>query len=311
MVTTAPSIANHVEQAGIATISFDFSLTFVCASTRRCRAARLRPYGSASSISPWLPDLANSLAVDGDDVHRRFRQPRNPIDEAALKSLGVERGENVAQSVAAAKPSAKGRNRRNRFSFASPNCEIAVKLSAPASTPSSATSKNLIQGIDDFPRLPSAAQIAEMTKKTRSPQQLQNPPNPSRTSRNHREYTTDSAIQPFVTKSFTINLAWHAVLQLLRQDLFCKESRLALRAAGLCSWRPCPSSGRARPETILFRFAVLTASARTLAKPVTKFDIMFVVNRDAGGYRFPARPRAGLPSSLMTTSNVETIPCSA
>jgi len=40
MVTTAPSIDGMSRRTGMATISFDVSLTLVCPRTRQCRAAK-------------------------------------------------------------------------------------------------------------------------------------------------------------------------------------------------------------------------------------------------------------------------------
>ena len=48
MVTTAPSIASMSSSAGMATISFDFSATLTCPSTRRWRAAKAETMWIAS-----------------------------------------------------------------------------------------------------------------------------------------------------------------------------------------------------------------------------------------------------------------------
>src|SRR5579863_7582488 len=114
------------------------------------------------------PRPANSLAVDGDDVHRRFRQPRNPIDEAALKSLGVERGENVAQSVVRRRAVGEGQKSAQQVQFLLSEPRDRREAVRPGKHAKQRQKQNLIQGIDDFPRLPSVRQIAEMTKKTRS-----------------------------------------------------------------------------------------------------------------------------------------------
>jgi len=51
-------------------------------------------------LSPGLPvAAAQGLAVDGDDVSGKSAQRRNPVDETALESLGVEHGKDVAKLI--------------------------------------------------------------------------------------------------------------------------------------------------------------------------------------------------------------------
>jgi hypothetical protein len=57
---------------------------------------------------------------------RRLGQRRGPGDEAALESLRVERGENIAQMIMRGRAVAIGRNRRRRSSFFSPKRAMSV-----------------------------------------------------------------------------------------------------------------------------------------------------------------------------------------
>src|SRR5918994_5721538 len=122
MVTMAPSIASMSSSFGIATISFDFSATLTWPSTSRREGGNHMDGGFPAL---FLIRAAHRLAVGRDHPGRSAGQRRHPGDEAVLKLLRIERGEDVAELIM--RRSANGRNRRRSASFFVPKRAISTK----------------------------------------------------------------------------------------------------------------------------------------------------------------------------------------
>ena len=134
----------------MATISFDFSFTFVCASTRRCRAAKAETIWIGALDFALAPDRRTGLAIDGDDFDRRLGQRGDPIDEAALVCLGVQRGEDVAQRVMRRCPIGKRQKPTQQPQFLLPEPRDACEAIRAGKHRKQRKKQHLIKGIDDL-----------------------------------------------------------------------------------------------------------------------------------------------------------------
>ena len=160
-----------------------------------------------------LAGAARGLAVDGDHLAlARAGQRGDPGDEAALERLGVERGEYVAEVIVRRRSVAKRPEpaQERELLLAEPG-DVDEGLS-PGQHRQKAQQKHLIERIHHLAALARVRQILEIAQKddrfAKRPQ--------SAALRVHRilrqpnqRITTDSALQPFVTHSFT-RLPWDA-----------------------------------------------------------------------------------------------------
>src|SRR4051812_1468920 len=99
-----------------------------------------------------LAGAARGLAIDGDHLGRRSDQRSDPGDEATLERLGVNRGEDVAQVIMRRRPIAKWPEAAQKRELLRPEPGDINKVSAPASTPSSANKSTSSSGYTTLPR---------------------------------------------------------------------------------------------------------------------------------------------------------------
>ena len=138
MVTTAPSIDSMSMRAGMATISSDFSFTFVCASTRRCRAAKAETmWMGAFALPADRRTLLPSMAMSSTGV----LVSAAPNRQSSAGSLGVERGEDVAQLSWAVFRQRTDETDAAASASSRPNRAMPAKPSAPARTANSDKSR--------------------------------------------------------------------------------------------------------------------------------------------------------------------------
>ena len=88
---------HHVEQRGIGDdlICVHPDLT----EHEALASSKGRDYVDRLSRTPLLIGTSRGLAVEGNDIRRRFRQCCDPNDETSLEGLRVEVGENIAKMV--------------------------------------------------------------------------------------------------------------------------------------------------------------------------------------------------------------------
>jgi len=106
---------------------------------------------------------AHGLAVDGDDFERRLGQRGDPIDEAALKRLGLQSGEDIAQRVMWRRPVRKGQKATQQSQFLFPEPRDARETIGAGKHPKQRKQQNLVKRIHNLPRLPGIRQSAEVT----------------------------------------------------------------------------------------------------------------------------------------------------
>jgi hypothetical protein len=167
MVTTAPSIAIMSSRAGMATISFDFSLTLVCASTRRCRAAKAETIWIGALDFVLAPDrrtVLPSMAMTSTAV---LVSAGDPIDKAALERLSVQRGEDIAQRVMRRRPIHKGQKPTQQIQLLLPKPRDACEAIRAGKHRKQRKKQHLVKRIDNLPSLPGIRQSTEITQKRR------------------------------------------------------------------------------------------------------------------------------------------------
>ena len=140
----------------------DFSFTFVCASTRRCRAAK------AETI--WIGALDFALAPDRRTVLPSMAMTSTGVLVSAATQSTKQRWNASASSVAKMSPSVS--------CGGVPSAKAETDAAASVSSPRTARclrairagkhrkqrkKQHLIKGIDDLPRLPKIRQSAEIT----------------------------------------------------------------------------------------------------------------------------------------------------
>src|SRR6516162_7156993 len=205
VVMMAPSITNMSRSAGMAMISLDLSATLTWPSTRRWRAAK--------ADTMWIAAFAPFLLAE----------PRNVLPSMATTSADTpislatqatkRRWNSALSSVAKMSPrwscdgvpSRNGRNRRRNAIFFWPNRAISTKVSAPASTASKHNSSTSWSGQITLPRCLGSGKSLKHPKKTIASPYAADPATASiaPSANRIRRITTDSALQPFVTRYFT------------------------------------------------------------------------------------------------------------
>ena len=149
---------------GIATISFDFSVTFNLSEHEPLPGRKGRNHVDRR-FSPFLVGGSPyRLAVDGDDLGRSAGQRRHPGDEALLELVGIQRREYVPQMVVGRRAIGEGQKPAQQVQFLCPETgDIGERLRARQHS-QEAQKQHFLQRVHHLRRLLRVRQVPEMLK---------------------------------------------------------------------------------------------------------------------------------------------------
>jgi len=103
----------------MATISFDLSLTLVCARTRRCRAAKADTIWTCV-LAALAPGASRGFSIDGDDLRRGPGQAADPGRETLAEGGRIQCGEDITQMIVARRAVGEGQETPQQIEFLVP-----------------------------------------------------------------------------------------------------------------------------------------------------------------------------------------------